>query len=423
MFAAWFLVVFNILFPKGGFKAGSIPLTWGFLFIVGSSAPLLLYRFLALPLRSRSTACLALLCTLPMQAVYLYVGYAFGLADPGFGIANVINFLVLPWLFLLVYPPFFKMIDGQRLQSYFCWSILLAAVWGIFLFFLHPITGHYIEIPFLTVNAGDYGLLEATKNNQRGLFPKLISTYNNGNIYGVATLIILPLFERLEAKPWKRNVVKLALILTLSRTVWLGLVLYEAGPVLLHALQQVRTFPKIFIRSVMGRVVVVVATGVLIVAALLFNGSKLNFLLDSSGGGRAGMFDLLFTADLLPSNGMQGFNETVYSSVAHLYGFLGLGAFVLMMGSPLILLLVDRSAMRSVPRRAALKGLMLYMVLVGIDGCINYVPVMIFYWFVYMVYACGWPGESDGRYVPAAFEIPVRKRWFRRIPPLPRPAV
>ena len=53
--------------------------------------------------------------------------------------------------------------------------------------------GKFIEIPFLTVNAGDYGTLESTKHINRGGYLKLISTYNNGNVYGVATLILLPL--------------------------------------------------------------------------------------------------------------------------------------------------------------------------------------------------------------------------------------
>ena len=36
------------------------------------------------------------------------------------------------------------------------------------------------------MNASDYGELEITKNIGRGFFYKLISTYNNGNLYGVA---------------------------------------------------------------------------------------------------------------------------------------------------------------------------------------------------------------------------------------------
>jgi hypothetical protein len=47
-------------------------------------------------------------------------------------------------------------------------------------------------------------------------------------------------------------------------------------------------------------------------------------------------------------------------------------------------------------RRAAFQGLVLYIVLAGMDGALNYIPVMAFYWFAYMVYLFGWPGQPDG---------------------------
>jgi len=62
-----------------------------------------------------------------------------------------------------------------------------------------------------------------------------------------------------------------------------------------------------------------------------------------------------------------------------------------MMFSPLLLLLVDSSALKSPYRRAALKGLMLYSFMACIDGGFNYIPTMAFYWFVYMIYIFGWP--------------------------------
>ena len=46
----------------------------------------------------------------------------------------------------------------------------------------------------LTVNAGDLGELDSSKFNQRGSVSKLISTYNNGNIFGVCTLMLFPIF-------------------------------------------------------------------------------------------------------------------------------------------------------------------------------------------------------------------------------------
>ena len=97
------------------------------------------------------------------------------------------------------------MLDGERLAHWFRTCVFLAAAWGIFLFFFRPLTGHFIEIPYITVNASDYGELENTKNIARGTLFKLISTYNNGNLYGVATLLLLPLYLQLEPRRFRRG--------------------------------------------------------------------------------------------------------------------------------------------------------------------------------------------------------------------------
>ena len=104
---------------------------------------------------------------------------------------------------------------------------MLAALWGIFNFFWHPFTGHFVEVPYLTVNAAITASLEYTKHIARGRYLKLISTYNNGNLYGVCTLMLLPLYNHFEKKRWRRWVLKIALLLTLSRGVWVGIVLEQ----------------------------------------------------------------------------------------------------------------------------------------------------------------------------------------------------
>ena len=87
--------------------------------------------------------------------------------------------------------------------------------------------GRFVEIPFLTVNFHDVGTLETTKYIDRGGIFKLISTYNNGNVYGVCLLMLLPFYNSVEPSKLKRMIVKLSLLLTLSRTVWFGLFFAE----------------------------------------------------------------------------------------------------------------------------------------------------------------------------------------------------
>jgi hypothetical protein len=306
----------------------------------------------------------------------------------------------------LVYPPFFGFVDGVKLARYFRFCILIAALWGIFLFFWHPLTGHYIEIPYLTVNADDYGQIETTKHIDRGLFFKLISTYNNGNLYGVDTLIFLPLYELLEPVRWRRLAIKAALLLTLSRTVWVGLVFYELLPVFSLLMNSAKSFPRVFLGKIgrtLGAVAVVV---VLVFASLLFNGSSLRFLFDPELGGRTGGVTVfVHSATWMPMSGLSGFQEVLYISAAQQWGYVGGAAFMFFMISPLWLLLFDRSALKSPVRTAALQGLVVYMLMATSDGVFPWIPTMVFYWFTYMIYIFGFPAAHWSRVVQKKEEI------------------
>ena len=98
-------------------------------------------------------------------------------------------------------------------------------------------------------------------------------------------------------------------------------------------------------------------------------------------------------ASLLPEHGLYGFQEILYASAEQYWGVAGLWAFTLIMVSPVILLVADTRVMRSQLQRAALKGLIIYIVMAGIDGALDFIPVMAFYWFVYAVFLYGWPGD------------------------------
>ena len=43
----------------------------------------------------------------------------------------------------------------------------------------------------------------------------------------------------------------------------------------------------------------------------------------------------------------------------------------------------------------------------GIDGALDFIPVMAFYWFVYAVYLYGWPGDKP-LVLPEAEGLPGR---------------
>jgi hypothetical protein len=137
-------------------------------------------------------------------------------------------------------------------------------------------------------------------------------------------------------------------------------------------------------------------TAVLAFSSVFFisTGNSLNFVFDSSGGGRASEASLR-GVQWLPSGPVPAFNEVIYGSAAQDYGVLGLLAFLLIFAGPPLLLLVDRTALRSPARRAALEGLMLYAFLGLSDGALDFIPVMAFYWFAYMIFVFGWPNSAS----------------------------
>ena len=414
MFCAWFLMVFLVLFPKGGFKIGPIPLTWAAVFLAISVLPAFLVRLLMLPLRIPGRLLVTLALMLPMQLLFLYDLAFYGTTNVGYLISLLCGFIFLPVIFLLVYAPFLVYIDGVRLSRYFRLCILLAALWGILLFIWHPITGKFLEVPYLTVNAADYGDLEYTKHINRGLFFKLISTYNNGNLYGVCMLTLLPMYDFLEPVRWRRYALKVALLMTLSRTVWAGLILSEILSVAILLSKQVSTFPRLYLDKAARRVgALVVITG-LVFLSLLFNSNNLAFLFDPQLGGRTSLLANLPSFTFLPTSAVNGLQEAAYLSALTHFGISGLLAFTLLMLSPLLLLLVDSSALRSPIRRAALKGLVVYALIANIDAGFSYIPTTAFYWFVYMVYIFGWP---------AAHEALIRRTSSSGMPVDPAPAV
>ncbi len=390
------MVVFLVLFPKGGVKVAGTPLTWGYFLLGFTVLPALLYRMIVFPLTFRPSALLAFGTAMPFQILLLYSVRANGFDGFGILFSHLTAFLLFPFLFLLIYPVFLPWIDPVRFQRWLRFCILAAAIWGILLFLWRPFFGYYIEIPLLTVNLGDYGQLEATKHIDRGAFYKLISTYNNGNVYGVATLILFPLYRLIEPSRWKRNIVRFALVLTLSRTVWLGLVIEQLLSALASLPALVASLPRVYPGQALRRLGALVITFAVVFVGFLFSVQSLSFLTDTSLGGREAQFRAFLHPPILPDVPVGGFAEVMYSSALLLFGVAGFLSIVLLFLSPLLLIALYPRLARVPTNRAAAKGLLLYAIVAGADGATNLIPVMVFYWFTYMTFLYGLPGEQRG---------------------------
>ncbi len=395
------LVVFLVLFPKGGVKLGSVPVTWGYLLLATVAPMLVLYGIVAMPWRVRPAALAAVASIVPFQVIFCYSYLANGVTEVSYSFAVLVSFFVLPSVFLLILPPFYPRIDGERFRRVLSGSIFWAAAFGILLFVWWPLTGKLIEVPLLTVNLADYGTIAETKHIYRGPFLKLISTYNNGNLYGVATLMLLPLYSLIEPRRWRRNTVRVALFLTLSRTVWAGLIVEQLLGLAQPFFMSLGSFPRLRLGGAGRRLAVVGGVLVAIVVAALLSPYSLGFLLDPSFGGRSGEVRAISFA-VLPSVPLRGFSEVLFASAFAIYGAVGAAAFIFIFVLPVLLLAVRPLWLTDPSRRMALKGMLLYVIVSASDGAINLIPVMAFFWFVYSVYLYGLPGgEPSGSKVRA----------------------
>jgi hypothetical protein len=369
-----FLVTFLLILPKGGLKLAGIPITWGYLGLGLTLLwlPLALLGGRSLPLRTVRLACLALL--VPFQVISWAALLANGMGGVGFTISFLTTFFVVPVVMVLVLGIHLDQLDLSLLLRAVRIGVLLVAAYGIFLFFYRLSTGSFIEIPYLTVNVGDVGQLEGKHIDRGGIF-KLISTYNNGNIYGISMLILLPLYTYLEPRVSRQMIVKSSLILTLSRTVWAGLLAYEV----LH---------RLYVRRLSWRTVGVLLSWLALAAigvwyALSLLGRGVAFLLDRRFGGRIDQLAFLTDASILPSEEFETIVEMVYLSVLHNFGVVGLTFFLVAMTGPLILHLGRFLPYAESPFKKSLAlGLIVYLIVALSDGAILYIPVMALYWFV-----------------------------------------
>jgi hypothetical protein len=362
LFLLW---LFLLVFPKGGFKFAGIPLTWGYLLLgFVSIYSLFRNRFVC-----QTQRLIAFCSTVPFQLLSIFSFLSHGIDDVSFGISFILNFIIFPWFFYIFLSEQIESIDLRFLFKLIKAGIFYVAVYGIFLFLYKMKTGNLIEISFLTTNYHDYGEL-GNKCNDRGFVFKLISTYNNGNIYGICLLMIFPLYRFLETSKWRKCIVAVSLVLSFSRTVWAGLIVSE----MLFA--SIVLKKNIFLSLILPLVIFIVA----IFYITFFVGSGLRFLFDPTLGGRAGHLEVFKTLSLFPNKSFEGISEIVYLGILSNFGILGLFSFLTAMICPILLMVLFKPICPI--RKSILCGLINYLFLCTSDGALLYVPVLVFYWLL-----------------------------------------
>lgn len=363
-------VLLLVILPKGGFKVAGIPLTWGYLYL----GFLLILCTVVIASKFRFTVnskhFMCFVATIPFVVYFSLHLLIFGYEGSiGNFIAFYISFVFLPFLFYIVLGNFLTKIDINYIETLISNSVFLVALYGIFLFIYKQYTGHFLEIPYITVNAGDLGELAGSKFNRRGSLSKLISTYNNGNIFGVCILMLFPVFYRRTTSKFKIFVVVLALILTLSRTVWIGLIFYF----LIIYRNKLQQLAKVYLAGT----VLLLLIGSFLMTKYFQYGSLEGFILDSNLGGRILQIRKVNEITLFGNGPYKIIEEIVYLSIFRQFGIVGLLLFCVSFFAPVYIFFQTKNN-----NQVYLLGILTYLFICFSDGCMLLIPTLVFFYFI-----------------------------------------
>lgn len=360
------LWLFLLVFPKGGFKIANIPITWGYLFL----ALLDLVVLKKSDIKIQIKRVYAIIFLIPFQFISLTTILWKGSENTGMALSFITSFFFIPYSFLFFLSDAIENLNINNLTRLIKKGVNFISVYGIVLFVFKQLTGFFIQIPFLTVNFGDLGTLE-DKNISRGSVFKLISSYNNGNIYGVCVLMLLPLYGQIEKRHSRNLLVKLSLLLTLSRTVWIGLVFNE----IITSLALKKSKSKALTKSI----TIIISSILFIVSLIIYYEIPWHFILDPTLGGRSTeQLDLFENFTFFAQNSFSGIYEIVYTGILHSFGVIGLISYFAGVIFPIVLF-SDRS---DPIKTSIVLGLTNYLFVSCSDGAALFIPTMAFYWFL-----------------------------------------
>ncbi|MGE3535356.1 MAG: hypothetical protein AB7H48_11045, partial [Parachlamydiales bacterium] len=183
-------------------KIKGIPLTWGYLFLAVFSG----FSFLKSRFSFSKQQLIALLCILPFTALAIGSMSVFGTTDVGFAVSFIISFLCFPVIFFLFFSKYLSDIDRVLFDRMLANSLFVVALFGVIAFTYTAVFFDFLLIPHLMIPQEDIPTFAATRMNDRGSIFKLVSTYNNGNIYGICMLMFSNYYFHIEKSRFKKAV-------------------------------------------------------------------------------------------------------------------------------------------------------------------------------------------------------------------------
>jgi len=147
--------------------------------------------------------------TLPFALIAVLHLCFFAPVQMGYAVALVVVVAIIPPIFLLVLRDVVQQVFYKR-ANIIRVCVLLVALFGVTDFVSRNFLKIPLDVPYLTMNAGDTDKLDQ-KYNTRGNFTKLYSSYGNGNIYGVCMLMLAPVCFSLGANRKEKSILVLSI--------------------------------------------------------------------------------------------------------------------------------------------------------------------------------------------------------------------
>lgn len=365
------IIVAMVALPKSGIAVSGMPFNTLYFLAMGSLPILGIIALSKASFLKVELSDLYIFLIVPFWAIFIIITLSNGVGSLGIYAGALIALVGMPLFFYII----FKISSDETIKSslpVLVYCIRFAAAWGLILFAYKTATGSFFEIPGITTTLGAEKSL-AEKMNDRGAFSKLVSTYNNGNIYGVCIMMLLPLYRVLDKSRLWLVIVVSSIVLSLSRTVWALLIISFIFDIIFSG--------KISIKKMSAGLFLLVAASALIFFMLGEMGRDSSFLADQTLGGRSGYLGVLFNAQFISDEPLDASYEIPYVTIVQYVGIVGVFPF-LMYFSSLGLNVRTLFKRRTPIRRGAVLGCLLYFVATFSDAALILVPAFSIFSFI-----------------------------------------
>lgn len=244
-------IFFNIWFPKAGIKIAGIPLTVGnILFAI----TFMVWCFLKIKYK---TIKINQSFRLILVGIYYFIFKYFLVFCLGYKLSEVIGYVIPLVIYPLIFPIVYEVVDSEEKIN----KIIKVIISGFFFLCFYALLQYFVgidkcDIPGLTVNLTDYkemgSLWFMTKANGTDISStKIVSTYQNGNLFGISMILIYPIVYNYYKYKNENKKLILSLVifigcvfLTLSRACWLGIILFILFEIIMQKSNNVKSIFK-----------------------------------------------------------------------------------------------------------------------------------------------------------------------------------